>query len=300
MLICSTTAVRKKPFHEEQYCFLFIFRFLSVTLIAGLLLGPFFRQTKRSIQQPIVVLLHDNSVSIAAHDSAASFSENYEERINTLEKGISERIELTHFVFGKQLIPNRKPDFTDERTDISEALRLLPKLFYRQNVGAVVLITDGIYNSGVDPLLMAAGFPFPVYTVGMGDTTSYPDLAITDVRYNRVVWANSDFPVEVSLLARDAEGSNIEVSLWMDGKAIGQKSVAAGSASSESTVSFIVKDAAQGQRRFEIRLSGLDNERIISNNKREFFVEVMGQKAAYLVAGCSPSSRFGGTAIGCC
>jgi hypothetical protein len=283
----------KKAFSPRANLLLFIFRFLVVTLIAGLLLGPFFRQSKRSIQQPVIVFLHDNSVSMAAHDSSGSFAEDYWKRINVLATGVSDRMQLNHFVFGKQLVPDRQPDFTDERTDIAEALRQLPGLFYRRNVGAVLLITDGIYNSGVDPLLPASELPFPVYTIGMGDTTSYPDLSITDVRYNRVVWANSEFPVEVSLLARDAEGSKIDVSLWMDGKIIGQKTVVAGSASAEGIAVFNVKDAMPGQRRLVVQLSGLDNERITSNNRREFFVEVMGQKQRILLLAAAPHPDLG-------
>lgn len=283
----------KKPFSPRAKVLLFLFRFMVVTLIAGLLLEPFFKQSKKNVQQPKIVFLHDNSASIAAQDHDSLGTENYHEKIRRINAAISDRMQPVHFVFGKQLIPNRMPDFGDERTDISDALRQLPGLFYRQNLGAVVLLTDGIFNSGIDPLLAAAELPFPVYTVGMGDTTLYPDLAVSDVRYNRVVWANREFPIEVTMLVRDAAGEKIRISLYMDGQLVGQSEFLAGTALYEKNLKFKIKDASPGQRRFVVLGSALENERVVANNRREFFVEVMGKKQNVMLLAAAPHPDIG-------
>lgn len=284
---------RKRFFSLRAGIVLFILRFLSVTLITGLLLGPFFRQSRRNIQQPRLIILHDNSASVIAHDSLSAFSRKYQGFIERLTSGVEGSMQPVHFVFGRQLISDRMPDFSDERTNISDALSQLPNRFYRQNVGAVVLLTDGIYNSGIDPLLSAAALPFPVYTVGLGDTLSYPDLSIADVRYNRVVWTNSEFPVEITCMVRQAAGSNIAVRLLMDGKEIGRSEHLVKADAAEFSKTFMVRDAGPGRRRFVVELSGLENERLLPNNKREFFVDVMGQKQRILLLAASPHPDLG-------
>jgi hypothetical protein len=286
-------STRKRAFSKRTNFVLFLLRFTAIALITGLLLGPFFRQSAKSVQQPKVVFLHDNTASLLAHDSLGDFAAKYLSQIAKVEARISDRMQPIHFVFGNQMIPDRLPDFNDERTDLSEALSQIPGYFYRQNVGAVVLLTDGIYNRGIDPLLTASEFPFPIYTVGLGDTTSYPDLAITDVRYNRVVWANSEFPIEVTTLARDAVGTKTTVSLFMDGNLIGRSEQVVGSDADEAIVNFSVKDAPPGQRRFVVQLNGIDNEKVTPNNRREFFVEVMGQQQRILILAAAPHPDLG-------
>lgn len=283
----------KRAFSVRANFVLFVLRFVTITLITGLLLGPFFRQSRKTVQQPKLVFLHDNSASVTAHDSLSVFAEKYKSLIAGIEAKIDDRLQPVHFVFGKRLVPDQLPDFNDERTDMSEALRLLPGYFYRQNVGAVVLLSDGIYNSGIDPMLTSVELPFPVYTIGMGDTSSYPDLAITDVRYNRVVWSNSEFPVEVSFNWRDAAGAKITISMFMDGRLVGQVERVASTRDAESAVNFLVKDALSGQRRLLVKVEGVENERILFNNKSEFFVEVMGQRQRILMLAAAPHPDLG-------
>ena len=40
------------------------------------------------------------------------------------------------------------------------------------------LVTDGIYNAGVNPLSVSENYNVPIYTIGMGDTNQYADLRI--------------------------------------------------------------------------------------------------------------------------
>ncbi|MDZ7849120.1 MAG: hypothetical protein U5L96_21695 [Owenweeksia sp.] len=50
--------------------------------------------------------------------------------------------------------------------------------YYNQNLAGVVMLTDGIYNRGSDPAYAARSLPFPIYSVGFGDTTVPRDLFI--------------------------------------------------------------------------------------------------------------------------
>ncbi|MGC8141412.1 hypothetical protein ACP3W2_28825, partial [Salmonella enterica] len=57
-------------------------------------------------------------------------------------------------------------------TNISKALSTIARQYYKKNVGAVVLLSDGIVNQGVNPELIVENYPFPIYSVTLGDTVA--------------------------------------------------------------------------------------------------------------------------------
>src|SRR5690606_9489957 len=106
------------------------------------------------------------------------------------------------------------PDsFSQLYTDISLTLRAAEERFYNQNVGAVLLISDGIYNRGANPVYQAEHLPFPVYTLGTGDTTVEKDIFIESLAHNEITYLNNEFPVEIGVRARKLSGKNFRISI---------------------------------------------------------------------------------------
>ena len=63
-------------------------------------------------------------------------------------------------------------------SDISGVLGDVSDLYGNQNLGAVVLATDGIYNEGSNPLSTGTKMNAPRYTIGLGDTLQKKDLPV--------------------------------------------------------------------------------------------------------------------------
>src|SRR4030095_14792283 len=68
------------------------------------------------------------------------------------------------------------PQFDSPMSDLSGALKKITNRFENNQMGGVILASDGIYNEGISPLYST--YNFPLYTVGIGDTTQSTDVVI--------------------------------------------------------------------------------------------------------------------------
>jgi hypothetical protein len=66
----------RTPFSKQLQLLLFVIRFVVVSLIAFLLLNPYFMQNVKVVENPVILLAHDNSSSIVlGRDSSFYFNE---------------------------------------------------------------------------------------------------------------------------------------------------------------------------------------------------------------------------------
>lgn len=279
---------KRLPFSRNLQIVLFIFRFVVVSLIALLLLNPYLMQNVKVIENPIIILAHDNSSSIVLGRDSSYYYNEYPLLYDSLKNKISDEYILEQYAFGQSVTRNGNIDFTDQRTDFSALFRDLSTSYFRRNVGALIIVSDGIYNAGIQPELQTASLPFPVYTVGLGDTVIHPDFSITDVRYNRLIYNKSDFPVEVNFRAVEALGDQAVLQLSVDGIKVGEKISAVQSSRFSANHTFIVSASESGKKKITVEILGKGDEVVLANNKREFYVEVLNQKQQILLLAKAP------------
>ncbi|MEO1435331.1 MAG: hypothetical protein AAFV80_07320, partial [Bacteroidota bacterium] len=181
-------------------------RFLLVSLVAALLLAPFFRNVVNEQKKPIVVLAQDQSESILANTRMED-STAYVAQIANLREALAEEYELVEYAFGSAVRSPIDFQFTDKETNISALLSEIYDLYSNQNLGAVILASDGIYNQGSSPLYSGTRLNVPIYSIALGDTTLKKDLAISKVYYNKIAYLGDRFAIQVDVTARNAAGS---------------------------------------------------------------------------------------------
>ena len=125
---------------------------------------------------------------------------------------------MHEYLFGQKVREFGELDFSDQLTDLAAAMQMAERRYYKKNVGAVLLFTDGIYNRGFEPSLLASKMAFPVYTVVLGDTLTNPDLVVKDVHYNKKVSLGATFPLRVTVGAVDCAGHRAVLTVAVDGR----------------------------------------------------------------------------------
>jgi len=163
------------------------FRFSSILGILLLLLNPFIKQLTESQKDPIVVIAEDRSESIKAGLSDTELSE-YLKQMDGLIEALGSKYEVKHISFGEQVRNVVKDSFLDQTSNIFEALESIDERFGDQNLGAVVLASDGIFNEGKNPVYNQLSFKAPIYSVALGDTTIKKDLFISNLLHNRIAY----------------------------------------------------------------------------------------------------------------
>jgi hypothetical protein len=268
-----------------------ILRWLSVTLLSALLLSPLLKSYFNETKKPLVVLAQDQSES-AATDLQGAALEQYKQDWATLKNSLSEDYEVHELAFGDQVREGVDFAFTDKITNFSELLRGIYDLYGGQNLGAVVLASDGIYNQGSNPAYSDAPLSAPVYTVALGDTTPKRDLLVKRAFHNKIAYLGDKFTLQVDLAATNLAGKQTVLTVSKSGDS-GSKELQRIPISIVGndffTTKEVILDADQpGVVSYIISAAALPGEASTSNNRREIFIDVLDARQKILLLANSP------------
>ena len=258
-----------------------------------LLFNPLIRQKFSSVETPTIILAHDNSSSVVLCKDSAFYKKDYLTQFEQFRKDLNADFQVDEYLFGEEVRDFERLDFSDQLTDLSSLIKTLDRRYYKRNVGAVLLFSDGIYNRGFEPELVAENFPFPIHTVVLGDTVSYPDLAIRNVHYNKVVSLGATFPIRITVAARDLAGRKAQLTLKESGRIIEKREIEIPSNRFSKEVDFMLDATKKGVMPIDIEVSGIAEEEHLLNNVRHIFIEVLDQKYKLLCVAASPHPDLG-------
>lgn len=284
---------RRQHYGNALTAVLFALRTLIGAAITLLLFNPYIRQRVTVVEQPTIVLAHDNSASLVLSKDSSFYQTDYLSRFSDFRQELRRDFQVDEYLFGLAVREFDQLDFSDQLTDVSSMLQTIMRRYYKRNVGAVVLLSDGVYNRGFDPTLVSERFPFPVYTVALGDTLSYPDLFVKDVQYNKRVSLGATYPVRVMVGATDCMGQKATLRVSEDGRVVSQQEVEVSSNRFSKEYDFMLEAASKGVRQLEIEFTGLDGETQPLNNVKRVFVEVRDQKFKILCVADAPHPDLG-------
>ncbi len=302
LVYASLLYLFSKKYGKGLTILLFALRTIVTAAIVMLFINPYIRQRTNKIEKPIIVVAQDNSASIVMTKDSMFYREQYPHLIESIANTLGEKYEIDYFTFGQnchqeisplpsvgrndrgQLV-GRNDRFSEQYTNISNALNTISRQYYKKNVGAVVLLSDGIVNQGVNPELTIENHPFPIYSVTLGDTVAYPNMTITDVRYNKTVQANMLFPLRVTANALNNKGEDMNVTVKLDGVEVENVMVPVSSNRFSRTFDFNVDSGDEGTKQIDIVVNTRDGASLSS---RRVFITVTDKKYRILCIAKAP------------
>ncbi len=268
-----------------------IIRAVTISFIAFLLLSPLIRTISTRVEKPILLFAQDNSTS-AIINLHGPDSVNYVKSMSRFLDELSKQYEVKSYAFGSSLRENPDYTFSDKTTNISAALDELANLYAGQNVGAVILATDGIYNEGSNPVYLREELSMPVYTIGLGDTTVKRDVQILSVIHNRTVFYGDYFPMKVEWRALFCANEKTAVAVSMvDGnteKKLDEKPIAIEGNDYSGSAEFMLKAETPGIIHYRMAIANVTGEASVSNNVKDVFIEVVEKKEKILLLANAP------------
>ncbi|MCB9292836.1 MAG: VWA domain-containing protein [Lewinellaceae bacterium] len=266
-------------------------RFLSVTLIAMLLLSPLLKHIIRDVKKPVIVLAQDVSES-AAQGWTEAERNAYQESLQQLAGQLAGDFELKEYSFGSHVREGIDFTFPDKLSNLSDALSTVYDLYSNQNLGAVILATDGIYNEGSNPLYTSTQLGAPVFTIALGDTTQRRDLVTKRVFHNRIAYLGDKFSVQADLSAENAAGVKSRLSVYkVEGdrlRLLQQNPVDINSNDFFETRELVLEAASAGVQRYRVALEEVPGEASTANNSKDIFVDVLDARQKILILANSP------------
>lgn len=285
----------KDPSSRQRNLFraLAVVRFLSVTILAILLLSPFIKTRSTETQKPIIVFMQDNSESVKS-TFAQGDSAKYVDGVNKLLDKLSEKYDVKEYAFSDKLKDSLDWSFDGKATNMSDNLGDIYNLYGNQNVGGIVVASDGIYNQGSNPLYTVGGnTKFPVFTVALGDTTPQRDLRIDKLYFNKIVYLNDRFTVNADLVSQNINSANTKLTIYdlADSKnpvKLAEKPINFTSDGQIINEQFILDAKKTGIQHYRLVLSPVEGEFTQANNHKDLFVEVLDSRQKILVLANSP------------
>jgi len=284
---------------------LFAIRATVVSVIAFLLLAPLLKSVTLQPQKPLILILQDNSESIklfsdppksppegrTSKGSEVKVSPtggdlegaNLVDALDHLKTALGDNYEVHEFNFDKDLHDGLSNKFNGKQTNISAALKTLDDRYINQNIGAIILATDGLYNQGIDPRYEAKNFKSTIYTVALGDTTPKRDLLIANVNYNKTAFLGNDFEIEVLAEAYQSKGETMRLSITEEGKQVAAQNIPVNSDAFQKLLPIKLNADKKGIRKFNISIAPIKNELSIQNNSESIYVEVLDAKQKVLL-----------------
>lgn len=266
-------------------------RFLAVTSIATLLLSPLIKSVITETKKPVVILAQDVSESVGNTLDEAQ-NATYKAQFEQMRDNLAQQYEVKTYSFGNDVREGIDFEFKDKISNISEMLGKLYDMYSDQNLGAVVLATDGIYNEGSNPIYSSTKLSVPIYAIALGDTTAQKDLVLKRVFHNKIAYLGDKFSIQVDVAAinSSAQATNLKVAKIVNGKAQTLKNIPLTINKNDyfNTQEIIIDADKAGVQRFRISLDGIQGEVTTENNVKEIFVDVLDARQKILILANSP------------
>jgi hypothetical protein len=275
--------VKQQPWSVGFNRLLFCLRAVFAFFIAFLLLGPIVKQINNLFEKPQFLFVVDNSASIKQTTDTTVLS-NMENQLRATQEMLRAKgYEVTiHDLKGEA---TEKINYNNNSSDIQGALKRVTNRYEGQNIGGVVLVSDGIYNSGLSPLYDS--YNYPLFTIGVGDTTQRLDVAIKNIAYNKIAYQGNKFPLRAEVQVKNLEPQNITVSLFKKGKLLDKQTKKTGK---DELLTFDFQPLAeeQGIQKLDVQVEVKEGERNKRNNHASVFIEVVEGKKKILLVAPSP------------
>lgn len=260
-------------------------RTLGLFLLGVLLLGILIKGVDSEIDQPLIITVVDDSKSMLNYADSAQVKNQTNAFLKAANSTLNKDYNHSIFTLDKSIEDVDSLEFKVSETNLSKVLNKVYDNYYGRNIGAIVLLSDGNFNAGSTPLLVAEKFKkTPVYTLSVGDTIQKVDHLVKNITANEIAFLDNQFPVEVSIEGNKTPNASFEIQLKEGGKVIASKTLK----HLESDYSLVKADFAIdaksiGVHEYTVVVSPIDNEFNLDNNEKTFYVEVLDDRSNVLL-----------------
>ncbi|MFH1415579.1 MAG: glutamine amidotransferase [Elusimicrobiota bacterium] len=260
-------------------------RMFLYLLLLFMLTGPLVTFRQDSERKAVVGLFIDTSASM-------SIGERWNRTEEVCSRVISElgrTADLYIYEFGdsvKKIDTDKMKALKPQScsTDISAVIE-------QKGFDGKILITDGRYNAGRNPLSVAGLSLTPVLCIGMGGGKNVPDIGISDLMTPGIGFRSQEVTLQFSLINESLLKGRTTVYLKESDEILARKEVLLeGRKKTDVTISFIPNEV--GLKNYTVVIEQAAGEMNLTNNSRNFQLKINRQKIRILYVSGQPSWEY--------
>jgi hypothetical protein len=273
---------------ENTRRFMLLLRFVGISIICFLLLSPLVKTLLRRVEKPVVAFVTDNSASMLVNTDKEKSQKQIDKIHSDFQRELEDKFDVRFYTLGSTFSDNKSIDFSDKESDISEAFLELKNRYYNRNLGAAILLSDGIYNRGLEPGSIASDLFVPVYCLAWGDTSFQKDAIIKKVQSNKATYLGNTFPVEILANINGFQGQTATLQLLRNNETVQELNFPVSSRTFNKNFSFQLKADNKGMQHYTIRLLPMQGELTEDNNIAHLYIEVLDARQKVLLLAAAP------------
>ena len=266
-----------------QRSLLYFLRFSGLLFLLVLLISPFIKTTKKNIEPPIIITAFDNSMSMLPTEKEEEIRADLNAIYDKLNSGFAQNYTTINYTFGESANRDKELTFQEKHSDYADLINQVYNTHFNDNIGAMVLIGDGIYNHGNNPVNAIEKLNFPIYTIGVGDTVELVDSRILAIYSNKTAFLDNQFPVEVDVSMQKAQNQQFYVRIVHNGEIISSQKINPNSNDFFKTIQFLLPANEKGLQHYRVELESNIIEQNNSNNSAQFVINVLENKQKILL-----------------
>lgn len=264
----------------------------AVMLLLLALARPAWVRGRELVDPGRVAVIVDDSLSMSLADATGrSRYARARQALKVLQqaagKGQGPPLEIDVFDIDGELLANGPPrEPRAERTDLTRALRGAAARLRARPLVALVLISDGMDNSGVEQFSELAELPVPVFALGFAPDADAArlDLALHAVRAPQRVMVNNECEVTCELAKTGGPALAATLAIKRGSEILTSQEIALPEGSSRQPVVLRLRPQEPGAFVLTAQVDAEPGERLAANNVRHFPLQVdaEGIKVLYL------------------
>jgi hypothetical protein len=263
-------------------------RFVGLFLLFTLLLSPFLVLTMKQEDKPTLVVYLDKSASAASQTEAL-----YKNSLNDVLSSLKEKYQIRIYPFADKIYQDEDTVKGFNATDLGQISAHINDGKDSRSVSAAIVVSDGIQNRGISPLVLPLHSNPVIHCIGLGDTISYDDLRITGIQVNETVFLGSEFPLEVQLQCDAAISVPFKLELY-EGRSVTQSvSGIFERGNTFKRIPFSIQGKRAGLHQYRVVVSALPGERNLVNNQATAVTEVVDDRKKITIVSAASHPDLG-------
>lgn len=268
-----------------------LLRALAVMMISLLLLSPVLKYVQNEIKKPTILIAQDDSESLRLNTKSEEKS-FLSKAIEELKDGLKGDYNVQFVQFGEKIIDSSEIKFNDKSSNIDEVITYMQDVYGDQNPGALILLSDGIYNRGKNPVYNGFADKLPIYSIALGDTSAQKDVWIKNILYNQIAYLGDKGFIEVDIASYNFTGKSVQLSVdeisGNSAKRVYSQNISIKNMSFFETIKVPLEYPIAGMRQFKINVSELAGEKTKLNNTKTIVIEVLDGRQKIMILANSP------------
>ena len=279
------------PLSSKKKMILIVLRILTLISLLFAALNPKIIISKSFLSSPKILFFIDNSKSIKLKNF--DYNKDIIESLFNIANNSNYKSNFEFYVFSDS-VKKFNSDYVDLQFD--GVFTNMHNIFsfahnYHDEIGAILIASDGIVNQGLDPIISAKKFEKPILTLQLGDPVEKPDVLFQKIVKPDNFNVNDTIQFFLTIKNTKLAGKTASINFFVDNKIIEKQDIIL-SSSNLDLITFKYSFTTRGEKKISFSIVPLKEEENHSNNVQTFFVKVEDKKKKIILLSSSLSADY--------